>query len=166
MFSSTEAYAVLLVNRCYIERYSAAFSLKTMVMVTAPRSFRMFYTASYFHHWSANQSLVLDLYLRPCLLTISFVATLDLGAEMGAVTSYIYGIVRAGVLNDPFFSAARYNTSLLSSADIYIWLTIFLDWYMKGPTFPDIPIYMYLSLRDFSRLLVLLVLNELTVIFV
>ena len=44
---------------------------------------------------------------------------------------------------------------------------IFLDWYIKGPTFlmyPDIGTYP--SFRDFSRLLVLLVLNELTAIFV
>ena len=44
---------------------------------------------------------------------------------------------------------------------------IFLDWYMKDPTFLMYPdICTYLSFRDFSRLLVLLVLNELTAIFV
>ena len=44
---------------------------------------------------------------------------------------------------------------------------IFLDWYIKGPTFPIYPgTCTYFSFRDFSRLLVLLVFNELTAIFV
>ena len=47
---------------------------------------------------------------------------------------------------------------------------IFLDSYVKGPIFSNIlvyaHVYVYFSLRDFSRLLVLLVFNELTVIVV
>ena len=44
---------------------------------------------------------------------------------------------------------------------------IFLDWHMKDPIFLMYPgIGIYLSFREFPRLLVLLVLNELTAIFV
>ena len=44
---------------------------------------------------------------------------------------------------------------------------IFLDWYIKGPTFlMYCGICTYVLFREFLRLLVLLVFNELTAIFV
>ena len=62
----------------------------------------------------------------------------------------------------PFFSTAKYMINPLFSAK-----SIFLDWYIKGSTFPMYPgTCTYFSFRDFSKLLVLLVFNELTAIFV
>ena len=56
----------------------------------------------------------------------------------------------------PFFSAAKYMID-----------PIFMDWYMKGPTFLMYPgTCTYLSFRDIPRLFALLVLNELTATFV
>ena len=40
---------------------------------------------------------------------------------------------------------------------------IFLDWYMKGPTFPMYPVYF---VQRFLRLLVYFIFNELTAILV
>ena len=43
---------------------------------------------------------------------------------------------------------------------------IFLALYMKGPIFSDIPVYAHLFHSEILRLLVLLVINELTALFV
>ena len=68
----------------------------------------------------------------------------------------------------PFFSAARYMISPLFQQKVYDCMTdlIFLDSYVKGPTFLTSRCMRIFFIRDFSRLLVLLVVNEMTVIFV
>ena len=78
----------------------------------------------------------------------------------------IYGIVRMCVPNSPLFSTARYMIGPLFSAKS-IWMARFFWFPMwKGPFFWHPGICTCFSLRDFSRLLILLVLHELTVIFV
>ena len=69
----------------------------------------------------------------------------------------IYGIVRMCVPNSPLFQRCQ----------VYDWPPFFNKKYMNGPIFLDSyvkdPIFLvYFSLRDFSRLLILLVLYELT----
>ena len=68
------------------------------------------------------------------------------------------------------------NGPLFQRCQVYDWLPffdkkymtdpIFLDWYMKGPTFSDIPVYAHIFHSEIFEALVLLVFNELTAIFV
>ena len=68
--------------------------------------------------------------------------------------------------NDPLFNAARYMIDPLFYNKKYMNDPIFLDSYVKDPTFLT-SWYMHIfSLRVFSMLLVLLVFNELTAIFI
>ena len=66
----------------------------------------------------------------------------------------------------PFFSAAKYMIGSLFFDKKYMTDPIFLDWYMKGPTFSDIPVYAHIFHSEIFEALVLLVFNELTAIFV
>ena len=79
-----------------------------------------------------------------------------------------YGILRMCVPNAPFFSAARYMIGPLFSTKKYMTDPIFPHWYMKGSTFSDIPIYahFFFFTQRLLTLLVLLVFNDLTAIFV
>ena len=90
------------------------------------------------------------------------------GGGRGGLTSYIWhsGIVRMCVPNSPLFQRCQ----------VYDWPPFFNKKCMNGPIFLDpmwkAPFFWhpgrctYFSLRDFSWLLILLVLYELTVIFV
>ena len=74
----------------------------------------------------------------------------------------MYGILRTCVPNSPLFQHCQ----------VYDWSPFFNKKYMNGPVFSGFPmrapffwhpgICTYFSLRDFSRLLILLVLHELT----
>ena len=50
----------------------------------------------------------------------------------------IYGIVRMCVPNCPLFKRCRYTICSPFFNKKYMTDPIFLDWYMKGPTFSDI----------------------------
>ena len=66
----------------------------------------------------------------------------------------------------PFPALPGIWLALLFFDEKYMTDQIFLDWYMKGPTFSDIPVYAHIFHSDILRLLVLLVINELTALFV
>ena len=69
------------------------------------------------------------------------------------------------VSNGPFSIAARYMISPFFNKN-YMTDPIFLDSYVKGPNFLTSLYMRIFFIRGFSRLLVLLVFNELTAIFV
>ena len=74
------------------------------------------------------------------------------GAAKGlgaGVTSYIYGIVRMCVPNSPLFQHCQVYDWPPFFDKKYMTDPIFLDWYMKGPTFSDIPVYAHIFHSDF-----------------
>ena len=71
------------------------------------------------------------------------------------------GIVQCACRMAPFFSTARYMIGSLFSTKSIRMTWFFLDSYLKGPIFLT-SCYMHIFFLDFSRLLVLLVVNELT----
>ena len=88
------------------------------------------------------------------------------GGGRGGVTSYIWHSTDVRTEWPPFFSAARYMIGPLFSTKS-IWMTRFFWIPMwKAPLFWHPGICIYFMLIDFFRLLVLLVFNELTAIFV
>ena len=78
----------------------------------------------------------------------------------------IYGIVRMCVSNSPLFQHCQVYDWPPFFNKKYMNGPIFLVSFVKGPFFWHPGICTCFSLRDFSRLLILLVLHELTVIFV
>ena len=64
--------------------------------------------------------------------------------EAGAVPSYIYGIVRMCVPNGPLFQRCQVYDWPPFLDKMYMADPIFLDWYMKGPTFSDVPVYAHI----------------------
>ena len=67
------------------------------------------------------------------------------GGGGGGVTSYIWHSTDVRAEWPPFFSAARYMMigPLFSTTSICL-TQFFHDWYMKGPTFSDIPVYAHI----------------------
>ena len=68
--------------------------------------------------------------------------------------------------NDPHFQRCQVYDWPPFFDKKYVTDPIFLDWYMKGPTFSDIPVYAHNFPSEILRLLVLLVFNEFTALFV
>ena len=58
--------------------------------------------------------------------------------------SSIYGIVRMCVPNSPLFQRSQVYDRPPFFNKKYMTDPTFLHWYMKGPTFPDIPVYAHI----------------------
>ena len=90
-----------------------------------------------------------------------------MGGGGGVVMSLpIYGRVRMCVPNSPLFLRCQVYDWPSFFNKKYMNGPIFLDSYVKGPIFLTSRYMHIFSLRDFSRMLILLVLYELTMIFV
>ena len=66
------------------------------------------------------------------------------GGEGGGGELPIYGIVRMCVPNSPLFQHCQVYDWPPFFDKKYMTDPIFLDWYMKGPTFSDIPVYAHI----------------------